>query len=380
MTFAGDNVKSPYAVPEARHILHVDMDAFYASVEQRDDPSLRGLPLAVGSDSARGVVAAASYEARAFGVHSALASRIAVQRCPRLKFVRPRFDVYKAVSAQVRKVFEEHTDIIEPLSLDEAYLDVTASAKTQHDAVAIARAIKRGVLRETALTCTAGVAGGKFVAKLASGMNKPDGLTVIRPEEVVPMLRALPVAKFHGVGPATARKMGELGIGTGADLADFDRVALLRRFGKRGAYFQDIARGVDERPVRPNRIRKSVSAETTFSRDYDTAEELTPLLRPLAEKVWASLERLGRQARGVVVKVKYRNHEIQTRQQALGTRVRDVAHLVAEAEAILRAKVDLPLPVRLLGVGVYDLRDADGREAHEEGRGYAPGETGLLDF
>ena len=356
------------------------MDAFYASVEQRDDPSLKGRPLAVGSDSARGVVAAASYEARAFGVHSALASRIAVQRCPGLKFVRPRFDVYKAVSAQVRAVFAAHTELIEPLSLDEAYLDVTACAKTQDDAVAIARAIKEGVLRETALTCTAGVAGGKFVAKLASGMNKPDGLTVIAPEEVVPMLRALPVAKFHGVGPATARKMGELGIVTGADLADSDRVALLRRFGKRGAYFQDIARGIDERPVRPNRIRKSVSAETTFSRDYATAEELVPLLRPLAEKVWSNLERLRRQARGVVVKVKYRNHEIQTRQQALGTRVRDVNHLLAEAEGILRTKIELPLPVRLLGVGVYDLRDAQGRAVTEEGRAYAPGETGRLAF
>ena len=370
----------PYSVIPSRHILHVDMDAFYASVEQRDNPALKGLPLAVGSDSARGVVAAASYEARAYGVHSALASRIAVQRCPHLKFVRPRFDVYKAVSAQVRAVFEEHTDIIEPLSLDEAYLDVTASAKTQHDAVGIARAIKAGVLRETALTCTAGVANGKFVAKLASGMNKPDGLTVVAPEEVVPLLRGLPIGKFHGVGPATARKMIALGIETGAQLADHDRVALLRRFGKRGAYFQDIARGIDERPVRPNRIRKSISAETTFDRNYDTAEELAPLMQPLAEKVWKNLERLQRRARGVVVKVKYRNHEIQTRQQALGTYVRDVEHLLEEARAILRDKIELPLPVRLLGVGVYDLRDASGAAVEDGPRTYLPGETGLLDF
>lgn len=368
------------AISSPRHILHVDMDAFYASVEQRDDPSLRGLPLAVGSDTARGVVAAASYEARAFGVHSALTSRIAVKRCPHLRFVRPRFDVYKAVSVQVRAVFERHTDVIEPLSLDEAYLDVTACAKTQHDAVAIAREIKAGVLRETALTCTAGVAGGKFVAKLASGMNKPDGLTVVRPEEVVPMLRALDVAEFHGVGPATARKMGELAIATGADLADYDRVALLRRFGKRGAYFQDIARGIDERPVRPNRLRKSVSAETTFSRDYETAAELAPLMPPLAEKVWARLRRLGRRARGVVVKVKYRNHEIQTRQQALGTPVRGVEHLLAVAEAILREKIQLPLPVRLLGVGVYDLTDASGAVLPDGSPAYLPGETGRLDF
>ena len=356
------------------------MDAFYASVEQRDRPELRGRPLAVGSDAARGVVAAASYEARAYGVHSALASRIALQRCPRLTFVRPRFDVYRAVSAQVRAVFERHTGLIEPLSLDEAYLDVTAFAKTQPDAAAIARAIKAGVLRETGLTCTAGVAGGKFVAKLASGMNKPDGLTVIRPEEVLPLLRGLPVERFHGIGPATARKMRALGIATGALLADHDRAALLRRFGKRGAYFQDVARGIDARPVRPNRVRKSISAETTFSRDYATAEELAPLLAPLAEKVWANLARLRRRARGVVVKVKFRNHELQTRQQALGSYVRDGAHLLREAEALLRGRVTLSLPVRLLGVGVYDLRDPDGREVTEGREAYAPGETGRLDL
>ncbi len=353
------------------------MDAFYASVEQRDDPDLKGLPLAVGSDSARGVVAAASYEARAFGVHSALASRIAVQRCPQLRFVRPRFAVYKAVSQQIRAVFERFTEVIEPLSLDEAYLDVSHVCKTLDDAVDIAREIKAGILAETRLTATAGVAHGRFLAKLASGMNKPDGLTVIRPEEAPAILAALPVGKFHGIGPATAGKMNARGLYTGADLAGADRLGLLRRFGKRGAYFQDIARGIDEKPVQPNRVRKSVSAETTFSRDYATAAELVPLLGPLAEKVWLALERLDRPARGVVVKVKYRNHEIQTRQQALDSPVRDVAHLLAEAETILKHKIDLPLPVRLLGVGVFNLGGgAGGTEVLPKG----VGQQGELNF
>ena len=365
--------------PAPRRILHVDMDAFFASVEQRDRPELRGLPVAVGSDSPRGVVAAASYEARAFGVHSALASRIARQRCAELVFVRPRFEVYKAVSAQVREVFRRYTELIEPLSLDEAYLDVSASAKTWDEAVAVARAIKRDIREATALTATAGVGPGKFVAKLASGMNKPDGLTLVRPDEVVPLLRGLPVGKFHGIGPATARKLGELGVRTGAELADAPRERLVGRFGKRGAYFQDIARGIDERPVRPHRVRKSVSKETTFSVDRVTHDELAADLPPLAEQVWASLERLGRRGTGVVVKVKYRDHRIRTRQHALGRPVADAAELLAVAERILRHRVELALPVRLLGVGVNGLVAADGAGGDAAGT-YRPGETGRLAF
>ena len=336
------------------------MDAFFASVEQRDNPALRGRPLAVGSDSSRGVVAAASYEARAFGVYSALASRIAVQRCPQLVFVPPRFEVYKAVSAQIREVFARYTPVIEPLSLDEAYLDVSASAKTWEEAVGIARAIKSDIRAATQLTATAGVANGRFLAKLASGMNKPDGLTVIRPEEVVALLAALPVGKFHGIGPATATKMQSLGLHTGADLAAADRALLLRTFGKRGAYFQDIARGIDEKPVQPDRIRKSISAETTFATDYGSADQFAPHLEALAEKVWRTLERSGRRAQGVVVKVKYRDHSIQTRQQALGRPIADMADLLHHAELILRHKIELPLPVRLLGVGVFQLDGVGG--------------------
>ena len=351
------------------------MDAFYASVEQRDDPSLRGRPVAVGSAGARGVVAAASYEARAYGVHSALASRIALQRCPGLAFVRPRFEVYKAVSAQVHAVFREHTDLVEPLSLDEAYLDVSASAKTLDGAVAVARAIKAGILAATGLTATAGVARGKFLAKLASGRDKPDGLTVIRPAEEGEVLRKLPVAKFHGIGPATARKLEAMGVHTGAELAAHDRAALAARFGKRGPYFQDIARGIDERPVRPDRVRKSVSKETTFDADKPDHDALAAELPALAERVWANLERLGRRGTGVVVKVKYRDHSLRTRQTQLPAPVASAAQLAAEAERVLRAKLPLEMPVRLLGVGVFAL-DGGAADAGE----VRPGETLRLDF
>ena len=349
------------------------MDAFYASVEQRDDPSLRGRPVAVGGSSARGVVAAASYEARAYGVHSALASRIAAQRCPDLVFVRPRFDVYKAVSQQIRAVFAEYTDLIEPLSLDEAYLDVSAAASTLDAAVAIARAIKADILARTRLTATAGVASGKFLAKLASGRNKPDGLTVIRPEEEEQVLRELPVAEFHGIGPATAGKLEAMGIHTGAQLAAHDREALRARFGKRGPYFQDIARGIDERPVRPDRIRKSVSKETTFDADKHDHDALAAELPALAEKVWDNLQRVGRRGTGVVVKVKYRDHTLRTRQTRLPAPVASAAELARVAEQVLRTKLPLAMPVRLLGVGVHQL--------HDEGEGEVlPGQTLRLDF
>ena len=341
------------------------MDAFFASVEQRDRPELRGKPVAVGGSSARGVVAAASYEARAYGVHSALSSRIAATRCPDLIFVKPRFGVYKTVSQQVREVFARYTELIEPLSLDEAYLDVSAFAKTWDDAIAVARNIKAEILAETQLTATAGVAAGKFLAKLASGMNKPDGLTVIRPHEAAAIFAELPIGKFHGVGPATAKKMNDLGIYTGGDLASFDESRLLQRFGKRGAHFHRIANNIDERPVRPNRIRKSISAERTFDTNYVTTDELVAQLPPLVEKVYATLDRLQRTASGVVVKVKFRDHSIVTRQRKLRGLLTDEAHLRHTAEQILREQVSLKLPVRLLGVGVTGLGGAGDTEVQE---------------
>lgn len=348
------------------------MDAFFTSVEQRDNPALRGRPVVVGSNSARGVVAAASYEARVFGVHSALASRIAASRCPELIFVPHRFAVYKEVSQQIREVFGRYTDLIEPLSLDEAYLDISASAKTWEEAIKVAQQIKADILKETQLTSTAGVAAGKFLAKLASGLQKPDGLTVIKPEDARAFLKTLPIGKFHGVGPATSKKFTAIGIHTGGDLARANRLDILRQFGKRGGFFHDIANNIDLRPVRPNRIRKSISAETTFQTNYDTTEALLPLLKPLAGKVFTSLQRLNRTATGVVVKVKFSDHTIQTRQAKVLGLLQDEAQLLATAQMLLQQRIELRLPVRLLGVGVTGLDEPDAvREVRE-------GQTGFL--
>src|SRR5260221_7342342 len=247
-----------------RKIIHIDMDAFYASVEQRDDPELRGKPVAVGGSQEGGVVAAASYEARKFGVHSAMPSVIAKRKCADLIFVKPRFDVYKAVSLQIRNVFAEYTPIIEPLSLDEAYLDVTENLKRIVSATWIAEEIRARIRAETELTASAGVSYNKFLAKLASDHRKPDGLFVITPEMGPEFVESLPVRKFHGVGPATTKKMEQLGIRTGLELTAQTLAFLQQHFGQAGSYYYWAARGVDERPVRADRIRKSVGAENTF--------------------------------------------------------------------------------------------------------------------
>ena len=348
------------------------MDAFFASVEQRDNPDLRGKPVAVGSNSARGVIAAASYEARKFGVHSALASRIAVSRCPHLIFVPHRFAVYKEVSQQIREVFGRYTELIEPLSLDEAYLDISDAVDSWEEAIAVAQNIKRDILQETKLTATAGIAAGKFLAKLASGLQKPDGLTVIKPEEASAFLDALPIEKFHGVGPATSKKFAALGIHTGGVLAKANRIDILRHFGKRGGYFHDIANNIDVSPVRPNRIRKSISVETTFDKNYDAIDALIPMLAPLAKKVNATLQRLNRTATGVVVKVKFSDHTIQTRQMKVAGKLPNETSLLAAAETLLKERIELRLPIRLLGVGVTGLNNP------EQSREVKEGQTGFL--
>ena len=252
--------------PPPRKIIHVDMDAFFASVEQRDNPDLRGKPVAVGSPQQRGVVAAASYEARKFGVHSAMASVTAKRKCPDLIFVPHRFDVYRQVSRQIHGIFAEHTPLIEPLSLDEAYLDVTENIQRIDTATEIAEAIRAKIKAVTNLTASAGVSYNKFLAKMASGQRKPDGLFVITPKAGPMFVEALPVGKFHGVGPATAEKMKRLGIETGLDLKARSLASLQRDFGKSGSYFYWISRGIDDRAVQPDRMRKSIGAEDTFSR------------------------------------------------------------------------------------------------------------------
>jgi DNA polymerase-4 len=261
----GDKERQDTSRP--RRIIHVDMDAFYASVEQRDRPELRGKPVAVGGSAARGVVGAASYEARAFGVRSALPSITARRRCPDLIFVPPRFDVYRAVSGQIREIFAEHTDLIEPLSLDEAYLDVTENKQDLPIATKIATMIRARIKEVTGLNASAGISYCKFLVKMASDLNKPNGQAVITPRAGPSFVEALAVKKFHGIGPATAAKMERLGILTGADLKAKSLAFLHEHFGKSGTWYCKIARGIDERPVLPNRPRKSIGAEDTFAVD-----------------------------------------------------------------------------------------------------------------
>src|SRR5271156_4120631 len=295
-----DRADGPTAetAPESRKIIHIDMDAFYASVEQRDNPELRGKP-----------VAAASYEARQFGVHSAMASITAKRKCPDLIFVQPRFEAYKAISLQIREIFAAYTPIIEPLSLDEAYLDVTENLEGISSATQIAEEIRARIRAETELTASAGVSYNKFLAKLASDHRKPDGLFVITPKMGAEFVETLPIRNFHGVGPATAAKMGRLGIKTGLELRAQTLAFLQQHFGKAGPYYYWVARGVDERPVRANRIRKSVGAENTFPADLFTYEAARDALREIVEKVWGNCERSGIRGRTVTLKVKFANFQ-----------------------------------------------------------------------
>ena len=338
-----------------RKIIHIHMDAFYASVEQRDNPDLRGKPVAVGGSQARGVVAAASYEARKFGVHSAMPSVIAKRRCPDLIFVSPRFDAYKAVSLQIREVFAEYTPIIEPLSLDEAYLDVTENLKGIKSATLLAEEIRARIRAETELTASAGVSYNKFLAKLASDHRKPDGLFVITPAMGPEFVETLPVRKFHGVGPATAKKMERLGIATGLDLRAPTLAFLQQHFGKAGSYYYWAARGVDERPVRADRIRKSVGAENTFPADLFTREAARDALGEIVEKIWGYCERSGIRGRTVTLKVKFANFQQITRsrtgQAQIGTRT-ELEHL---ADELLEPLFPVAKGIRLLGISLSSL-------------------------
>ncbi|MDR3534762.1 MAG: DNA polymerase IV [Rhodopila sp.] len=347
--------------PESgRRIIHIDMDAFYASVEQRDNPDLRGLPVAVGSARERGVVAAASYEARTFGVHSAMASVTARRKCPALIFVPPRFDVYRAVSQQIRAIFADYTSLIQPLSLDEAYLDVTARIAEKGSATAIARDIKARIRQETGLTASAGVSYNKFLAKLASDHRKPDGLFVITPRMGAGFVEALPVGKFHGIGPATAAKMTQLGIHTGADLRRQTRDFLVARFGKAGDYYYAAARGQDDRPVVSDQPRKSIGAETTFERDLLAWGEVPPALAPLLAKVWGAYSKAGLVGRTVTVKVKFADFQQITRGRSCADAITSPATIEQLSFDLLRPLFPPPRGVRLLGVTLSNLDEAIG--------------------
>jgi DNA polymerase-4 len=333
------------------------MDAFFASVEQRDNPELRGLPVAVGGGGPRGVVAAASYEARVYGVRSAMPGRTAERACPDLIFVKARMDAYREVGAEVRAIFARFTDLIEPLSLDEAYLDVTEyTERTGSTARAVAQAIKAAVREELRLTVSAGVSNCKFVAKIASGWRKPDGLTVIPPDRVAAFVAALPIGRFHGVGPATAAKLQAMGIETGADLRAFTEDELQHRFGKFGSRLYQLARGIDERPVEAHQERKSVSAETTFDTDLSGPESLAAALDGVLDSL---LRRLERAAAGpwctVTLKIRTDDFRTSTRSRSFRSSQADSAFLRAAAHALLTTPALPARPVRLLGIGVSNF-------------------------
>jgi len=343
----------PAATPQ-RKIIHVDMDAFYASVEQRDDPALRGRPVAVGGSRGRGVVAAASYEARAFGVRSAMPSVTARRRCPDLVFVKPRFEVYHQVSQQIRAIFLDYTDLVEPLSLDEAYLDVTEDRHALGSARAIAAAIRARIAEATGLTASAGVSYNKFIAKLASDHNKPDGLCVIPPDRGPAFVAQLPVARFHGVGPVTARRMAALGIETGADLRAWSLDDLQRQFGSFAAYLHGAARGEDHRPVRASRTPKSIGAERTFEVNIAAPAELDAALERVADAAWDRIGRKGACGRTVTLKLRHPDFRTVTRARS-GEPVRDRDTFLNIGRALLAAELPVPNGVRLLGLTLSAL-------------------------
>jgi DNA polymerase-4 len=349
-----------------RKIIHVDMDAFFASVEQRDDPALRGRPVAVGGMH-RGVVAAASYESRRFGVRSAMPSATAKRLCPDLIFVKPRFDAYREVSQQIRAIFREYTPHVEPLSLDEAYLDVTEDLKGIGIATAIAQEIRARIREETGLTASAGVSYNKFLAKLASDQNKPDGLCVITPARGEAFVASLPVKRFHGVGPKTAEKMARLGIETGADLRAMSLDFLEHNFGSSGLYYHNLARAICHRQVRANRERKSIGAEDTFFEDLKEEEALAAELARISETVWRRIGEKGDIAgRTVTLKVKYQDFRIVTRARSLDRAVSGREEFLSIGVALLRTLLPAEKGIRLLGLTLSNLGDAETRGIADE--------------
>ena len=354
-----DIAQSMNAPPPPRKIIHIDMDAFFASVEQRDHPELRGKPVAVGGLGERGVVAAASYEARVFGVRSAMASAKARRLCPDLIFVPHRFEVYRHVSRQIREIFERYTPLVQPLSLDEAYLDVTENLMDIASATQIATEIRAAIREVTGLTASAGVSYNKFLAKIASDQNKPDGLCVIKPAQGPDFAAALPVRKFHGIGPATAAKMERLGIATGADLLDKPREYLDRHFGKAGGYYYWAARGIDHRPVNPNQERKSIGSETTFAHDLTTIDAAMAELHPLIESVARYADKHQTGGRTVTLKLRYSDFKTVTRSRSLPRPVHTAQEIAPIIAQLLAGLAPFAKGIRLLGVTLHNLDGGD---------------------
>ncbi len=335
------------------------MDAFFASVEQLDNPELKGKPVAVGGSSERSVVAAASYEARKFGVRSAMPSVIAKRLCPDLIFVKHNFKRYNEVSASVFEIFKEYTDIIEPLSIDEAFLDVTDDKKKIGSATVIAKQIRTEIKRRTGLTASAGISVNKFLAKIASDINKPDGLFLIRPEEAEKFIEELPVEKFYGIGKVTAQKMHKLGIHKGSDLKKWDLLSLVRNFGKAGAFFYDIVRGIDERSVEPDQERKSIGTELTYEKDLTTRFEIIAELYKLEKELMERLEHSETTGRTITLKVKFSDFRQITRSKTLQNYIRDFDTLHREVSDIRKSIKFEAIRIRLLGVSISNLESDD---------------------
>lgn len=345
-------------VPMNRKIIHVDMDAFYASIEQRDNPEYRGKPVAVGYGEKRGVVAAASYEARRYGIHSAMPSVTALRKCPHLIFVMPRFDLYRNVSNQIMQIFLEYTDKVEPLSLDEAFLDVTVNHKGNRSATLIAKEIKQKILNRTRLTASAGVSYNKFLAKIASDYKKPDGFFVIEPGDAEAFVEKLPVDKFFGVGKVTAARMAELGILTGKDLKQWSEVDLVREFGKAGIAYYHFARGIDDREVESERVRKSLGAEETFAEDLSEMIDILGALDQIAGEVHRRSDKKKFMARTLTLKIKFADFTVITRSRTVGHYIRSQEELFDIGKELLLQVDDFQeQKIRLMGL---TLRNADG--------------------
>ncbi len=347
-------------IPEEyiRKIIHIDMDAFYASVEQRDRPELQGKPLAVGGSKERGVVAAASYEARKYGVRSAMPSAIAFRRCPNLIFVKPDFNKYKEVSNEIRIIFNEFTDLVEPLSLDEAYLDVTESRVDIPTATRIAKEIRRRILEKTQLNSSAGISINKFLAKVASDINKPNGQKTIMPEDALAFLEQLPIEKFYGIGEKTAQKMHHLGIHKGADLKEWDQALLIREFGKAGAHYYQIVRGLQKSRVKPNRTRKSVGAERTFDADLNTPEKVQEEVLRILNILLERIDRAGALGKTLTLKIRYHDFEQHTHSSTLNTYT-NKKELLEPTSLELLARNPAAKPVRLLGLSLSNLQESE---------------------
>jgi DNA polymerase-4 len=351
-----------------RKIIHIDMDAFYASVEQRDHPEYRGKPIAVGGspEGRGGVVATASYEARKFGVRSAMPCKKAQQLCPQIIFVRPRFAVYKEVSGQIREIFQRYTDLIEPLSLDEAFLDVTDDKQNIGSAIEIAKNIRKAIKEELHLTASAGVSVNKFVAKIASDINKPDGLAFIGPSRIESFMENLAVEKFFGVGKVTAQKMKLMGLHTGADLKKLNEAELVKHFGKTGKFFFKIVRGIDNREVQPNRETKSIGAEDTFPFDLTTIEAMHIELDKISETVYERLKHYGLKGRTITLKIKYHDFKLSTKSQSFTDPIGDEETILSTAKDLLAATDLDGKKVRLLGISLSNFGGVEIRQKKED--------------